>query len=100
MTGKYQVLVQKIQKSPLQANLWWAVCAYTLMVLGLWYFVLPQIKSTQDVWLAVLFGIIVYGIYDFTCAAIFQDWDIQLMLIDVAWGGFVYGMAVYLALKF
>ena len=36
------------------------------------------------------FGMIVYGIYDFTAGSVFTDWDSGLALIDVLWGSFVY----------
>ena len=43
------------------------------------------------------FGFIVYGIYDATCASIFDDWDIPLSILDVLWGTFVYGTAAAIA---
>ena len=61
------------------------------MVLGLFVFVLPNVKKINDVFLyGTLFGIIVYGVYDFTCAAIFEDFDKKLMIYDILWGGALY----------
>ena len=37
-----------------------------------------------------LFGIILYGVYDFTAAAVLKNWDIKLAIKDILWGGFVY----------
>ena len=40
-----------------------------------------------------------YGVYDFTAAAVIKNWDIKLALVDVLWGGIVYFIACY-GLKF
>ena len=107
MGKKYGVMIEKIQKIKMSGGpekIFYAVLAYSLMVLGLNLFVLPRI-NTNNVKLkdclihGFLFGIILYGVYDFTCAAVLKDWDIKLAFIDIFWGGFVYFISCYL-LKF
>ena len=100
MGSQYSVLVKNIQGSNMKTNIIYAFFAYLLMVIGLNNFVLPKL-DTQNINIksclssGFLFGIIVYGVYDFTCAAVLKDWDIRLALIDILWGGFVYFMACF-----
>ena len=46
---------------------------------------------------AAAFGAVVYGVYDFTAAAVLKDWDMRLALLDVLWGAAVYAAAPFLA---
>ena len=104
MSPRYTLLIEKIQKQKLVLNIKSAICAYILMLIGLNIFVLPQldinnITINKCLLTGFLFGIIVYGVYDFTCGSIFTDWDFNLAYIDILWGGFVYFISCYI-LKF
>lgn len=99
MNGQYSAMIPKIQGSPLRANMFGAVGAYSLMVLGLNMFVLPNIRKGHELEDSLkygfTFGVVVYGIFDFTNLAVFEEWDLKLAMIDILWGGFVYFMASY-----
>lgn len=99
MGKKYQTQVMDIQGSKLIMNKTMAIYAYILMIIGLVVFVLPNIRRGQELKDSLiygfLFGIIVYGVYDFTNHAIFSKWDTNTALIDMFWGGFVYFIASY-----
>jgi len=98
MGARYKILVGNIQGTEMKLNVFYGIVAYTLMLIGLHKFVLPLIKtgSIQEcLSTAFVFGIILYGVYDFTAGSIFKKWDINLALIDILWGGFVYFMACY-----
>ena len=104
MNQRYQVMIPTIQKAPMKANLQYAAVAYALMVVGLNMFVLPNIRKGYEMEDSLkygfTFGVVVYGIFDFTNAAVLKDWDMKLALIDVLWGGTVYFLASYLSTKF
>ena len=100
MKDKYNKMIENIQKSEIQVNKVFAVASYTLMVVGLNLFVLPRLDinniNIKDCLLyGFTFGIVLYGVYDFTIAAVLKKWDIDLAYIDVLWGGFVYFAASY-----
>lgn len=98
MGPRYKILVENIQGSKFKLNIIYAVVSYTLMVIGLNKFVLPLIKDgsvPECLSTAFIFGIVLYGVYDFTAASVFKDWDLKLAVIDVLWGGFVYFIACY-----
>ena len=94
MGSQYKTLVKKIQGSDIKFNLFSAFVAYLIMLIGLNVFVNPNLnkdsKITDYLKYGFLFGIVVYGVYDFTCGGVFKDWDFKLAIVDVLWGGLVY----------
>ncbi len=104
MVPRYNVMIEKIQGSPMKANMLYGVFAYLLMIVGLQQFVLPNLDfkniTVKDcLKYGFVFGLVVYGVYDFTAAVVFKNWDINLALIDILWGGTAYFLSCYL-LKF
>ncbi len=111
MGRRFSPMIQKIQKSKMTMNYLYAAIAYTFMVLGLIFIVIPLIDyenkekektGKKNEFLTCLkiggiFGIVLYGVYDFTSAATFTNWSIPLAILDVLWGGFVYFISTYLA---
>jgi uncharacterized membrane protein len=95
MAQRYKEMVPTLQDGvEMQVKIIPAILAYVLMAIGLSVFVIPNVKSgtiLQDSLVyGALFGIVVYGVYDFTALAVLNRWDTKLAIIDVAWGGFVY----------
>ncbi len=99
MGGKYSKLVNDIQGSEMVVNPVMGALAYLLMVIGLVLFVLPLIRKGHELEDSLLygftFGIVLYGVYDFTAGAVLKDWDVKLAVTDVIWGGIVYFTAAY-----
>ena len=64
-----------------------AVVVYVLLGTGIALFVIPH-ASTVPLAAArgALFGLVVYGVYDFTNYSTLQQWPLVLALADVAWG--------------
>ena len=64
-----------------------ALVVYVLLGSGIAVFVLPR-ASTAPLAAAygALFGLVVYGVYDFTNYATLRQWPLVLALSDVAWG--------------
>ena len=104
MTGKYLILVKNIQNKNLDINIYYAICAYLMMIIGLNVFVLSNIDINNINFKdclskGFLFGSLLYGVYNMTNGAIFNNWDIKIAIADILWGGFVYFISCYL-LKF
>lgn len=104
MGPRYKIMIKNIQGSDMKTNVFYALIAYILMVIGLNHFVLPNLNVNNIniktcLTYGFLFGLVVYGVYDFTIGAVLKKWDMMLAVIDVLWGGFVYFMACYV-LKF
>ena len=103
MGPSYGPMIKKIQGEDMKPNYLYAALSYILLGIGLIYFVLPNITEenllNDSLRYGFLFGIIVYGVYDFTAAAVIKDWDIKLAIIDILWGGVLYFLTAYLSKK-
>lgn len=64
-----------------------ALVVYALLGTGIALFVIPR-ASTVSLAAAygALFGLVVYGVYDFTNYSTLRQWPFALTLADVAWG--------------
>jgi uncharacterized membrane protein len=92
--------IEKIQSTPFKVKPLYAVGAYVLMIFGLYYFVLENtLPTNQLVIRAFAFGIVVYGIFDFTNLAIFTNYNLKTALIDILWGGILMASVTWLVQK-
>ena len=97
MAQRYKQMIGKIQSTAMKANMLYAVFAYILMCFGLYWFVMknedPDNKIQSNILNGALFGLMVYGIYNFTAGAVLSDWSGKVMIYDIVWGMFVYAAA-------
>lgn len=86
--------VLRIENNQLQPIWWSALLVYVFLVFGVYYYGLSYAKESyaSAILHSALFGLIVYGVYDFTCLALFRDWPIGMTLIDWVWGGVLCGL--------
>ena len=73
-----------------------AAVVYLLAVAGLVAFVLPRIAPAAPLWQTcawgALFGLVSYGLYDFTNYSTLNAWPFRLTLVDTLWGATVCGL--------
>lgn len=104
MGKQYQVQIKDIQGEQMKPKIIHALMAYILMVVGLNLFVLPNIRKGYELQdslkYGLTFGIVLYGVYDFTAGSVFKKWDTKLALFDITWGGFVFFISTYTGAKF
>jgi uncharacterized membrane protein len=64
-----------------------AFVVYAMLGIGIAAFVIPRADtvSTAAAY-GALFGLVVYGVYDFTNYSTLRQWPFALTLADVAWG--------------
>ena len=99
MQRQYEIMIPRIQGTSLSVNFKYAVLSYICLAFSINYFVLPNIKRNslkEIVSYGFVFGIILYGVYDFTAAAVLKEWDEITMFIDVFWGGILFALTAYL----
>ena len=98
--GQYEGMIKKIQGSKMTVNLLYAVLTYILMIIGLQFFVISNVKEENllidSLQYGFLYGMILYGVYGLTAAAVIKDWDILVTVYDIIWGGTVYFLTPYL----
>ena len=64
-----------------------AVVVYVLLGTGIAIFVIPRAPTVSLAAVyGALFGLVVYGVYDFTNYSTLHQWPFVLTLADVAWG--------------
>lgn len=97
MGPRYQTMIKEIQSEKMIVNTMSAFSAYLLMIIALVVFVIRKNFTLVE---AFLFGVCLYGVYDFTCGAVFKKWDFNLAIVDIIWGGVVYMTSVYVANQF
>jgi uncharacterized membrane protein len=77
-----RALTEKIQGSPLQVRYLAAIPVYLFLA----YMVLETTSDKQ----AFLYGVSIYGVYDFTTLALFSDYDWKFAIADTLWGGILF----------
>jgi uncharacterized membrane protein len=103
---RYQAVVENIQKQKMDIDVTAAIVCYILMGIG-WYFIAVQlassyydrIKQRTPAWTplassalcglvaGVLYGLVVYGVYNLTTRALFFNrYPLYILFQDIAWG--------------
>jgi uncharacterized membrane protein len=96
MTPFYSKLILKIQNKPMEFDIFAALLCYVSLLFGLYYFVLREKKSVSD---AILLGLVIYAVFEFTNKAMFKKWNWTSVVIDTLWGGALFGLTTYFVYK-
>ena len=88
--------IRIIQNKDLAIRVLGAVACYFFLVFGLYYFIIKEKRSILD---AFLFGLVVYGVYETTNYAIFKNWKLLTVFIDILWGGTLMATTTYITYK-
>ena len=95
--GEYfRKMVMKIQGGvgEMDLNNTYAIVSYLLIIFSIYYFLVLKDEDEDKYLDAFLLGIFVYGIFEYTSAAIFKDWEPIALFVDTLWGGILY-LSVY-----
>ena len=95
-SNQYNSMIKTIQKSPLKMKPHYALVVYVLLIIG-WKLLIDNKKNS--VRNSVILGLVIYGVFDFTNLAIFDNYSLKLGLIDMLWGGILFGISAYVATK-
>ncbi len=82
---------------------WAAVIVYLIIPLGIVVFVLPLVPERNQIMSALgyglLYGLVLYGVFDMTNYALLDGYSLKLAVVDVCWGGFLNSIAALCAVK-
>jgi len=70
-----------------------AFFCYVALTFLLYYFIILPKRTLTD---AFLLGIGVYTVYETTNYALFKNWPLQMVIMDVLWGGILFFLVAYL----
>jgi uncharacterized membrane protein len=85
-------MMELIQGRPLEVRFVSAVLVYL--------FLAYMLLQTTSSWQAFLYGVCIYGVYDFTNHAIFKHYDWKFGVADTLWGGVLFMGARQLLLAY
>lgn len=89
---KYLGMLHGLAGKKTGVNVWAGVASYAVLFCATWYVVFLQVYNNKGkhawdaVLLGALFGLCVYGVYNFTNAFAFPNYDWMLATTDVAYG--------------
>ena len=89
-------MVKGIQKEEMTLNIYGVVGSYILLVLVLYKFIILERKSPTD---AFILGLCVYGVFDFTNIAIFNNYKWIPAMLDTMWGGILFYLVTFITYK-
>lgn len=87
-----RAITERIQGSPLEIRYLPAGITYLLLA-----YMLLETKSYKQ---AFVYGVCIYGVYDFTTLALLKGYDWKFALADTLWGGILFVAGRYLLRTF
>jgi uncharacterized membrane protein len=73
-----------------------AIVAYLLLAYGLYIFAIKN----KSIFNGALFGLVVYGVYNFTNLAVIAKYGLTQSIIDTVWGTILCSMITYIVLVY
>lgn len=107
-TGMYFASIKSIQRKNAQIKIQYAIVAYLIMIFSIIFIAIPftlQSIAAKDTLITKLYksvlyggsiGFVIYGIYNFTSLAIYDNYELKVGLIDTAWGTFLYSLLTFM----
>jgi uncharacterized membrane protein len=85
-------MTERIQGKPIEMRFASAVIVYLFLA-----YMLLQTKSAKE---AFIYGVCIYGVYDFTNHALLDQYDWKFAIADTLWGGVLFVLARHLLKAF
>jgi uncharacterized membrane protein len=69
-----------------------AIATYVFLIFAINYFIIGKLKGPEE---AFILGLVIYGVFEGTCYAMFKKWTIGLAMMDTLWGGTLFALTTY-----
>ena len=81
-----------IQQSSIELNIWYTILAYISILFSIFYICIPLTSYySSHPWFAFsIVGFVIYSIFNFTNAALFHKYPVDLVIADTFWGTFCF----------
>ena len=93
----FSKMIENIQGSPIQLNMYGAFLSYLAIIIGLYYFIISKQSTILD---AFILGLVMYGVYDATNIATIKKWDPFVSVIDTMWGATLFALTTMIVYSF
>lgn len=81
--------IVQVQSSPMEVKKLGYVLTYMFLIFALYYFIIKENKTDLD---ALILGLCIYGVYEYTNYALLTNWNIKTTIIDTLWGGILFAL--------
>lgn len=88
--------IKLVQGSPIKMNFLATLLCYIFLIFGINYFIIKPNRSIQD---AFLLGLVIYGVFETTCKALFSKWSWLTVIMDTLWGGILFALTTFIIKK-
>lgn len=88
----FRAMVRDIQGEDIQLRVVSAVIVYLFLA-----YMLLEARSYKQ---AFVYGVCIYGVFDFTNLAVFSNYDWKIAMADTLWGGVLMASAKYMLQAF
>ena len=92
----FEMQIISIQRVSMKLRLLGAILCYILLIGGLYHFIIKPHRSILD---AMLFGLVIYGVYETTNYATLKNWTFKFLILDTLWGAVLMGATTYMTYK-
>ena len=94
-------IIKNVQKSVMKMRYVPAALVYLIMPIAVTYLAIVPSKTIQEsVQKGALVGLAMYGVYDLTNLATFDNWTTRMAMQDIAWGTFLCSVTAGIGYKF
>ena len=97
----FNSLIKKIQNNNLNLRLY-SACIVYLLIFIMWvvfiYNERHRYTLKENILRGALLGLTTYGIYDFTNHAIFDQWNLKIVIMDTLWGAILYSSITFFSI--
>jgi uncharacterized membrane protein len=87
-----ELQVIDVQRTAMKVNLLPAIICYLVIFFTLYWFILRTRRSVLD---AALLGGAVNAIFELTNFSILKHWHLNMVVLDIFWGAFLWGFVVF-----
>ena len=101
VAGPFGSMIKKIQGSPMKMKLPAAIVVYLALVCVWYVFIYSHLQDfsfRDNIVRAMILGICIYSIYDFTNLALIDGIRLDLAILDSLWGGILFATTTALFL--
>lgn len=92
----FNLQVLSVQKSPIKLNMLSTFLCYIFLTTGIYYFAIYKNLSLLE---CAFLGAFVYGVFETTSHAIFNNWNWNTVIIDTIWGAILFSLTVFIHRK-
>lgn len=89
----FKPMVKTIQSGKMNVRLPYAAIVYALLLLVFYLFVIRKNATVVE---AFVLGLCVYGVFDFTNMALFEEYTLGVAIVDTLWGGTLFALLALL----